>query len=100
MLNMDSLKNNHEKKRIQVAVDKNVAKEAETIMSEVGTNPTNLINMLYRAVISEGGIPFQAKLSKMQRAELTIQNYADSQKTIHITSADQLAKIWADEDDE
>ena len=49
---------------LNVRVDENVKKSAETVLDELGLNMSTAVNMFLRAVIREEGIPFKVSLKK------------------------------------
>ncbi len=49
---------------ITVRIDNETKEKAEMIFSALGTNRSNVIQMLYRYVIINGGLPFDVKLPK------------------------------------
>ena len=52
------------KEVISVRIDKEVKKEAERILSELGLNISTAINVFLKAVLREKGIPFPLKVEK------------------------------------
>lgn len=49
---------------ITIRIDKETKEKAERIFSALGTNRSNVIQMLYRYVIINGGLPFDVKLPR------------------------------------
>ena len=49
---------------LNVRVDADVKKSAETVLDELGMNMSTAVNMFLRAVIREEGIPFKVSLKK------------------------------------
>ena len=47
---------------ILVRIEPEIKKEAEDIINELGLTPSIVINMLYRQIIFQRGIPFEVKL--------------------------------------
>ena len=43
-------------------IEPNVKSEAETILSQLGIPASNAINMFYKQIILQGGLPFEVKL--------------------------------------
>ena len=55
---------------LNVRVDENVKKSAETVLHELGLNMSTAVNMFLRAVIREEGIPFKMSLKKPEEEEI------------------------------
>ena len=55
---------------LNVRVDENVKKSAETVLEELGMNMSTAVNMFLRAVIREEGIPFKMSLKKPEEEEI------------------------------
>lgn len=87
-----------EKKRIQVQLDKNVAEKAESIIEQLGMTPTTAINIFYKRVIANDGIPFDVHLTERERAIKDIQKYS---KLMPIDVLDTPEKVsdWLNDDD-
>ena len=49
---------------LNVRVDADVKKSAETVLDELGMNMSTAVNMFLRAVIREEGIPFKVSPKK------------------------------------
>ena len=49
---------------LNVRVDADVKKSAETVLDDLGMNMSTAVNMFLRAVIREEGIPFKVSLKK------------------------------------
>ena len=49
---------------LNVRVDADVKKSAETVLDELGMNMSTAVNIFLRAVIREEGIPFKVSLKK------------------------------------
>lgn len=45
-------------------IEPNVKSEAEAILSQLGIPASNAINMFYKQIILQGGLPFDVKLPK------------------------------------
>ena len=43
-------------------IEPNVKSEAEAILSQLGIPASNAINMFYKQIILQGGLPFEVKL--------------------------------------
>lgn len=50
---------------ININVDEKVKEQAKETLDYLGTNFTNVINMLLRQVILTGSIPFEVKIPKL-----------------------------------
>lgn len=57
-------------KRVQVNIDKKIAKQAELVLEMVGLNPTTAINLFYRQIAVSGEVPLSLSLTKEQKREL------------------------------
>ena len=55
---------------LNVRVDADVKKSAETVLDELGLNMSTAVNMFLRAVIREEGIPFKMSLKKPEEEEI------------------------------
>lgn len=47
---------------LYVRIEPDVKKEAEAILSELGIPASNAINIFYKQIILQGGLPFDVKL--------------------------------------
>jgi DNA-damage-inducible protein J len=54
---------------VQVRIDENIKKPAEILLKQLGIKPSQAINMFYRQIIINEGIPFNITLSKMPNIE-------------------------------
>lgn len=57
-----------EKKRIQVMMDKQLSDDVNDILSDLGLNPSIVMNALYHRIEAEGKIPFDLSLTDEERA--------------------------------
>ncbi|WHS05080.1 type II toxin-antitoxin system RelB/DinJ family antitoxin (plasmid) [Ligilactobacillus salivarius] len=57
-------------KRVQVNIDKKIAKQAELVLEMIGLNPTTAINLFYRQIAASGEVPLSLSLTKEQKREL------------------------------
>lgn len=48
-------------------IDSNIKNEAESILSDLGLSPTSAIQMFYKQIIINKGLPFEAKLSNYSK---------------------------------
>ncbi len=80
---------------INVNVDENVKKQAKDTLDYLGTNFTNVINMLLRQIILTESIPFEIKIPKLN-AE-TIKAIKDTEDGIGLSKAyTNLDEMWKD----
>ena len=57
---------------INVNVDEKIKEQAKETLDTLGTNFTNVINMLLRQIILTGSIPFDIKLPKLNSETLKV----------------------------
>lgn len=88
--------------KVQANVDQQTANEANAILDSLGLTPTSAINALYKAIVNQGGIPFDMKLSREQQLALEIQKAADDAQipTTVITSRAEFEQAWKEMDRE
>ena len=80
---------------INVNVDDNVKEQAKETLEYLGTNFTNVINMLLRQIILTESIPFEIKIPKLN-AE-TIKAIEDAEKGIGLSKGyTNLNEMWKD----
>ena len=80
---------------INVNVDKKVKEQARETLEYLGTNFTNVINMLLRQIILTESIPFEIKIPKLN-AE-TIKAIEDAEKGIGLSKGyKNLNEMWND----
>jgi len=80
---------------INVNVDENVKKQAKDTLEYLGTNFTNVINMLLRQIILTESIPFEVKIPKLNRE--TMKAMEDTEKGIGLSKAyTNLNEMWKD----
>ena len=80
---------------INVNVDEKVKKQAKETLEYLGTNFTNVINMLLRQVILTESIPFEVKIPKLN-AE-TIKAIQDAEKGEGLSKGyTDLNEMWKD----
>ena len=80
---------------INVNVDENVKEQAKETLEYLGTNFTNVINMLLRQIILTKSIPFEIKIPKLN-AE-TQKAIADAEKGIGLSKGySDLNEMWKD----
>ena len=84
---------------INVNVDGKIKEQAKETLDYLGTNFTNVINMLLRQIILTGSIPFEIKVPKLN-AE-TIKAIEDVQKGKNLSKGyTNLEQMWEDLDNE
>lgn len=81
------------KKRLQVNIDEQLAKEVDGILDDLGMNPTTLVTALYKRVAAEGRVPFELKLSEVELAKRNIQQLS-SKKTVVYFENGQDFEDW------
>lgn len=80
---------------INVNVDEKVKEQAKETLDYLGTNFTNVINMLLRQIILTESIPFEVKIPKLN-AE-TIKAIEDTEKGIGVSKEyTNLDEMWED----
>ncbi len=80
---------------ININVDKKVKEEAKETLEYLGTNFTNVINMLLRQIILTKSIPFEIKVPKLN-AE-TKKAIEDAEKGIGLSKGyTDLEEMWKD----
>lgn len=84
---------------INVNVDEKVKEQAKETLEQLGTNFTNVINMLLRQIILTESIPFEVKIPKLNQE--TIKAIKDSEKGIGLSKEyKDLNEMWNDLDKE
>ncbi len=84
---------------INVNVDEKVKEQAKETLEQLGTNFTNVINMLLRQIILTESIPFEVKIPKLNQE--TIKAIKDSEKGIGLSKEyNDLNEMWNDLDKE
>lgn len=63
---------------VNVRIDQNLKEEAEEIFSKLGITASTAINLFYKQVIRENGIPFELKLDVPNRK--TVKAIKESEK--------------------
>lgn len=80
---------------INVNVDEKIKEQAKETLDNLGTNFTNVINMLLRQIILTESIPFEIKIPKLN-AE-TIKAIEDAEKGIGLSKGyTNLDEMWED----
>lgn len=80
---------------INVNVDEKVKEQAKETLEYLGTNFTNVINMLLRQIILTESIPFEVKVPKLNTE--TIKAIEDVEKGIGLSKGyTDLDEMWKD----
>ena len=80
---------------INVNVDDKVREQAKETLDFLGTNFTNVINMLLRQIILTGSIPFEIKIPKLN--DETIKAIRDAENGIGLSKEySNLNEMWKD----
>ena len=80
---------------INVNVDDKVKEQAKETLDFLGTNFTNVINMLLRQIILTGSIPFEIKIPKLN--DETIKAIVNAEKEIGLSKEySNLDEMWKD----
>lgn len=80
---------------INVNVDERVKKQAKETLEYLGTNFTNVINMLLRQIILTGSIPFDVKIPKLNEETLKAMNDVENGIVLSKGYTD-LDEMWDD----
>ena len=80
---------------INVNVDEKVKEQAKETLEYLGTNFTNVINMLLRQIILTGSIPFEIKVPKLNAK--TIKAIEDAEEGVVLSKGyTDLDEMWKD----
>jgi addiction module RelB/DinJ family antitoxin len=80
---------------INVNVDEKIKEQAKETLDNLGTNFTNVINMLLRQIILTESIPFEIKVPKLNTE--TIKAIEDAEKGIGLSKGyTNLNEMWKD----
>lgn len=60
---------NVRQKRIQVMIDKKLTDDVDGILSDLGLNPTIVMEALYHRIEAEGKVPFDLSLTDEKQAD-------------------------------
>jgi DNA-damage-inducible protein J len=63
---------------LRARIEPDLKTEAETILSQLGINPTQAVTMLYRQVVMIGGLPFDVRVPNA----LTRKTFEDTDRGI------------------
>ncbi|WEV39975.1 type II toxin-antitoxin system RelB/DinJ family antitoxin [Lactobacillus sp. ESL0681] len=86
------------KKRLQIQMDSNLVNEVGQIFDELGLSPTTAVTMFYKRVAAEGGLPFDARLSRHEKASLSLANAVKLLPVQEVKTVDEYNK-WVEDDD-
>ena len=75
---------------VRARIDENVKKNAEDIFGEIGLTTSQAINIFFKKVISERGIPFELKVPS-DRLKHSIKE-AVEQKTVKYNDINEMIK--------
>ncbi|WLV77513.1 type II toxin-antitoxin system RelB/DinJ family antitoxin [Lacticaseibacillus parahuelsenbergensis] len=88
----------HEKRRIQVQVDKELADNTEQVLQRLGLTQTTAITMLYKRIVATGAIPFELALTESEKATLHfLENTEDTPATAFKDA--KAVEEWLNEDE-
>ena len=80
---------------INVNVDEEVKKQAKEMLDYLGTNFTNVINMLLRQIILTESIPFEVKIPKLNAETLKAMEDVENGKGLS-KEYTNLTEMWGD----
>ena len=66
---------------LNVRVDENLKKTADTLLNELGLNMSTAINIYLKQIVRENGIPFEIKLDKPNAETLQAQRGQKSSRS-------------------
>ena len=74
--------NNTQYQNINFRMSKDIKKQFESILDEIGLNPSTAFNMFARLVVRENGLPFPIIIKKENSASVTTKTIkADKEKS-------------------
>lgn len=85
-------------KKLQVNINRELAREAEEVIDELGLTPTTVINALYHEIVATGRIPLSLTLTPEQRTELHIRQLSKNKPEVEIKTNQKLKDFFNDED--
>ncbi|WCG35990.1 type II toxin-antitoxin system RelB/DinJ family antitoxin [Companilactobacillus farciminis] len=85
------------KKKIQINIDRDLANQTQSILEELGLNQTTAINLFYKKIVADGGLPFNVQLTTDQKANLDLQNAIKGLPIDDLTDKKKL-KEWFDDE--
>ncbi len=68
---------------LNVRVDENLKKTADTLLNELGLNMSTAINIYLKQIVRENGIPFEIKLDKPNTETLHAMQDVREGKNLH-----------------
>ena len=79
---------------LNVRVDENLKKAADTLLNELGLNMSTAINIYLKQIVRENGIPFEIKLDKPIAESLQAMQDVREGKNLHgpLNSLSELMK--------
>lgn len=89
-----------DKKRIQVVMDKQLSDDVNGILSDLGLNPSIVMNALYHRIEAEGKIPFDFSLTDEERANHHLVSTIRSLNIPVIKDKKEAEKFLFGDDDE
>ncbi len=75
---------------VRARVDENLKKDVEIILNELGLNTSQAINIFFKKIVANGGIPFEMKLPSKQ-LKRAIKEAKNNEGSTH-NSVDDLIK--------
>jgi DNA-damage-inducible protein J len=85
------------KKRLQIYIDKELVDDAESVLHQLGLNPSVVINALYHKIVMTGSLSFDLKLSPREKANLAIIQASKNVPNDDISDPKKLEKWLSDE---
>lgn len=84
-------------KKVQVNVNREIAEDAENVMTAIGVTPSTVINSLYREIVATGKIPLSFSLTPEQMATMRIREAAMKLPNKKVETDEDIAEFF-DED--
>lgn len=84
-------------KKVQVNVNREIAEDAENVMTAIGVTPSTVINSLYREIVATGKIPLSFSLTPEQMATMRIREAAMKIPNKKVETDEDIAEFF-DED--
>ncbi len=72
---------------VRARIEKRVKKDAESIFRRLGISHSTFINMSYRAVVAEGGIPFSLHVPNAATARVLREARSPAKRATYVTAA-------------
>ncbi|MFC6206361.1 MULTISPECIES: type II toxin-antitoxin system RelB/DinJ family antitoxin [Levilactobacillus] len=90
----------HDKKRVQVNIDRDLVNQAEQIFTDIGLNTTAAVTAFYKQVVATEGLPFQlTRITPQEQLEKVIKKEIDSGNVKQLKSPAEISQ-WLAGDDE